>query len=70
MNRFFLITTIILLTFPLTHIFMKKGMILDYNATEEKQKDLAKFFYIPILNVVIAFFYLIWVVIKFKRPEE
>jgi hypothetical protein len=49
---------------------MKKGMILDYNATEEKQKDLAKFFYIPILNVVIAFFYLIWVVIKFKRPEE
>ena len=64
-----LIVASILVTFPLTHIFMKKGMTLDYELTEETQKDLAKFFYIPYLNVVISFFYLIWTVIKFKRPE-
>lgn len=64
-----LIVISILSTFPLTHIFMKKGMILDYNLTEEKQKDLAKFFYIPYLNLIISFFYLIWTIIKFKRPE-
>ena len=59
----------ILITFPLTHIFMKKGLILDYQLTEERQKDLSKFFYIPYLNLIISFFYLIWTVIKFKRPE-
>ena len=64
-----LIVASILVTFPLTHIFMKKGMTLDYDLTEEGQKDLAKFFYIPYLNVVISFFYLIWTVIKFKRPK-
>lgn len=58
-----------LLTFPLTHIFMKKAMIMDYDLSFEKQKDLSKFFYIPYLNVTISFFYLIWVIIKFKRPE-
>ena len=30
-----------LITFPLTHIFMKKGMMLDYDLTLEKQKDLS-----------------------------
>jgi hypothetical protein len=59
----------ILITFPLTHIFMKKGLILDYQLTEERQKDLSKFFYIPYLNLIISFFYLIWTIIKFKRPE-
>ena len=39
-----LIVIFTLLTFPLTHLFMKKGMILDYNLTETKQKDLTKFF--------------------------
>jgi len=64
-----LIVVSILVTFPLTHIFMKKGMMLDYGLTEERQKDLAKFFYIPYLNLFISFFYLIWTIIKFKRPE-
>jgi len=58
----------LLITFPLTHIFIKKGLILDYNITEEKQKDLSKFFYIPYLNVIVSLFYLIWTIIKFKRP--
>lgn len=48
---------------------MKKGLILDYQLTEERQKDLSKFFYIPYLNLIISFFYLIWTIIKFKRPE-
>ena len=64
-----LIITSILVTFPFAHIFMKKGMTLDYELTEETQKDLGKFFYIPYLNVIISFFYLIWTIIKFKRPE-
>tara|TARA_R110000751_G_C13733455_1_gene476740 strand:+ start:828 stop:1043 length:216 start_codon:yes stop_codon:yes gene_type:complete len=58
-----------LLSFPITHILMKKGMIMDYNITEEKQKNLSKFFYIPYLNVIVSFFYLILVIIRFKRPD-
>ncbi len=59
----------ILTTFPLTHIFMKKGMKLDYNINESREKDLAKFFYIPYLNLIISFFYLLWVIIKFDKPN-
>jgi hypothetical protein len=63
----FLVLT--LLSFPITHILMKKGMIMDYNITEEKQKNLSKFFYIPYLNVIVSFFYLILVIIRFKRQD-
>jgi len=59
----------ILVTFPLSHLFIKKALILDYNISDETYLDLNKFFYIPYLNVIISFFYLVWVVIKFKRPE-
>jgi hypothetical protein len=59
----------VLVTFPLTHVFLKKGMVLDYNISDETYLDLNKFFYIPYLNVIVSFFYLIWVIIKFKRPE-
>jgi hypothetical protein len=64
-----LFTTILTLSFPITHIIMKKGMLMDFNLTKEKEKDLTKFFYIPFLNVLISFLYLIWVIIKFKRPD-
>ncbi len=57
-----------LVTFPLTHILMKKSMVLDYNLTKVGVKKLNTFFYIPFLNVIIGLLYLIWVVIKFKRP--
>tara|TARA_R110002153_G_C13327960_1_gene497626 strand:+ start:5735 stop:5947 length:213 start_codon:yes stop_codon:yes gene_type:complete len=67
-TKIILIVLSTLLTFPLAHIFMKKGMIMDYNLNEEKQKDLGKFFYIPYLNIIISFFYLVWVIIKFKKP--
>lgn len=59
----------ILISFPITHILMKKGMIMDYNITEEKEKNLSKFFYIPYLNVIVSFFYLILVIIRFKRQD-
>lgn len=69
MSNIILYIISILVTFPLSHIFMKKGMVLDYDLTEEREKDLAKFFYIPYLNVMITFLYLLWTVVKFKRPE-
>ena len=42
---------------------------MDYNITYEKRKNLSKFFYIPFLNVIIIFLYLLWVIIKFKRLD-
>jgi hypothetical protein len=68
MKDLIIIIATILTTFPITHLLMKKGMIMDFNLTDEIRKDLAKFFYIPFLNVFISFFYLIWVIVKFKRP--
>jgi hypothetical protein len=64
-----LFSVLTILSFPITHILMKKGMIMDYNTTEEKQKNLSKFFYIPYLNVIVSFFYLILVIIRFKRQD-
>lgn len=59
----------LVLTFPLSHIFMKKAIVLDYNITKNFHKKLYKIFYIPFLNVIVSFLYLIWVIVKFKRPE-
>jgi hypothetical protein len=59
----------ILITFPLSHIFIKKALVLDYDVSDESYLDLNKFFYIPYLNVIVSFLYLVWVIIKFKRPE-
>jgi len=64
-----LIIILTLLTFPITHIFIKKGIVLDYFLKDKTKKKITRFFYIPYLNIVISFFYLIWVIIKFKRPE-
>lgn len=58
----------ILLSFPVSHVFMKKGMDIDITMpNEEKYKTLSLFFYIPILNVVVTFLYLLWIIITFKR---
>ena len=64
-----LIVILSLITFPLTHVLLKKGFIMDYNITEEVKKGLSKIFYIPYLNVLIAFIYLIVIIIRFKRLE-
>jgi len=59
----------ILVTFPLSHIFMRKALILDCDLKDQTYLDLGRYFYIPYLNVIVSFFYLVWTVIKFKRPE-
>lgn len=59
----------IIITFPISHIFMKKGMVMDYFLSETKEKKMKKFFYIPFINVIISFLYLLSVIIKFKRFE-
>ena len=58
-----------LLTFPLSHVFIKKGMVMDYFLDKEFEKKIKVFFYIPFINVVISSLYLIWVIVKFKRFE-
>lgn len=58
-----------LISYPISHLVMKKGMIMDLNITNERSKDLTKFFYIPLINVIISFLYILWVIIKFKRPD-
>lgn len=60
---------ITIISYPISHLIMKKGMIMDLNITDERSKDLTKFFYIPLLNVIISFIYILWVIIKFKRPD-
>jgi hypothetical protein len=59
----------IILTFPLAHVLIKKAIILDYKLTKNTHKKLRTIFYIPYLNFSLAFLYLIWVIVKFKRPE-
>lgn len=59
----------ILLTFPISHVFYNRGMILDNKLTENKIKNLSKYFYIPFLNVAVYLLYLIWNIIVFKRSE-
>lgn len=49
---------------------MKKGLMLDNKPTEKKYKVLKVFFYLPMLNFLISFSYLILSVIKFKRDFE
>lgn len=64
-----LLLVFLVVSFPLSHILMKRGMVLDYVTTDKNRKRITKFFYIPYLNVLISISYLIWVIIKFKRPE-
>jgi hypothetical protein len=69
MNFFnlFILILYIVLTFPLAHIFMKKAIILDNNYNKKKSKILSRLFYIPLINVVTSFVYLVWSVAVFKR---
>lgn len=69
MDNIFIFITTILVSFPLSHFLLKKGMEMDYNLTFGGEKELSKFFYIPYLNVIIYFIYIIWVIVKFKRPD-
>lgn len=59
----------ILFSYPLSHLLMKKGMEMDFHVTLERVKELEKFFYIPIVNLMVSLFYLLWVIINFKRLD-
>jgi len=56
-----------LLSYPLSHLILKKAMLIDNNISEKKYNYLKKLFYIPIINLVISFFYILWSVIVFKK---
>jgi hypothetical protein len=64
-----LIVVINILSFPISHIIMKKAMLLDYSLPldEKKYKKLSKFFYIPIVNLIVYTSYLIYNIFRFKR---
>lgn len=60
---------ITILTIPLSNILMKKGMILDVDMpNDEKYYYLSIIFYVPFINVIVMFCYLLWQIIRFKRP--
>ena len=66
MNTFLIILSF-LLSYPLSHIILKKAMLIDNNISEKKYSYLRKLFYIPIINLLTYFFYILWSVIVFKK---
>ncbi len=66
MNTFLIIATF-LLSYPLSHIILKKAMLIDNNLSEKKYSYLKKLFYVPLLNLIISFLYIMWSVIVFKK---
>ena len=62
-----LLLTSVILTFPLSHVLMKKGMTMDFFLNDIKEKKIKRFFYLPFINIIASFLYLLIVIIKFKR---
>ena len=68
----FLIIKIVLLgiiSYPISHYLMHKGLTLDLTmpGNEKRYKRLSFIFKIPILNMLVMFFYLGYVLHKFER---
>jgi hypothetical protein len=63
----FKLILMIILSYPLSHVLMKKSMLLDLNFNENKFNTLKFFYKIPIINVIIIFSHLLWVIVFFKR---
>lgn len=63
----FLIITVFLFSYPLSHKILQKGMLLDNNISEKKYGYLKKLFYIPVINLVSSLLYIIWSIIVFKK---
>jgi hypothetical protein len=68
----FLIIKIILpiiLSYPISHYLMHKGLTLDLTmpGNDKRYKRLSIIFKIPILNVLVMFCYLVYVLHKFER---
>jgi hypothetical protein len=63
----FLIILVFLLSYPFSHIILKKAMLIDNNLSEKKYSFFKKLFYVPVLNLIISFLYILWSVIVFKK---
>lgn len=63
------IVFISIISYPISHYLMKKGMDLDMEmpSNVKKYNNLSNFFRIPIINVLIMFCYFSYCVHKFKR---
>lgn len=63
----FLIISAFLLSYPLSHIILKKAMLIDNEISDKKYGYLKKLFYIPVVNFIISLLYITWSVIVFKK---
>jgi hypothetical protein len=57
-----------ILTIPICNVLLNRIINLEYLITEKKVKKLKSIFYIPFVNIITYFTYLLIVIIKFKRP--
>lgn len=59
----------IILSYPISHYLMKKGMILDLTmpVNVKRYKKLGLLFKIPLINVVGMFVYFVYMLHKFDR---
>lgn len=57
------------MSYPISHYFMKKGMTLDLTmpVNIKRYRKLGIIFKVPILNVIVMFTYLLWMLHKFER---
>ena len=60
---------LVVVSYPISQYLMKKGMALDLSMplNVSRYKKLSKFFYTPLINVVVMFIYLSIMLHKFKR---
>ena len=63
------IAIVFLISLPISHFLLDRIINIGYLMEEKTLDNLKKIFYIPTLNVIIYFFYLIHIILKFKRPE-
>ncbi len=57
-----------ILSIPLCNMLLDRIINLEYLITEKKVKKLKSIFYIPFINIITYFSYLLMVIVKFKRP--
>lgn len=57
-----------ILSIPVCNMLLDRIINLEYLITEKKVKKLKSIFYIPFINIITYFSYLLMVIVKFKRP--
>lgn len=67
----FLFCYLVIVSYPLSHLFLKKGMELDFTMPLNKKKyNILKFlFFFPIINIILCFSYLIITIITYNRKN-